>query len=48
MANNISQTIAEIFRDIAQILVIKGENVFRIRACERAAGIIESVKKDLT
>ncbi|MFZ5800642.1 MAG: hypothetical protein ACOY3D_04610, partial [Candidatus Omnitrophota bacterium] len=29
--------IAQIFRDIAQILEIKGENPFRIRAYERAA-----------
>jgi DNA polymerase (family 10) len=35
--------IAELFRDIAKILEIKGENVFRVRAYERAAQNIESL-----
>ncbi len=39
--------IAQIFRGIAQILEIKGENRFRIRAYERAAGNIESLADDL-
>lgn len=39
--------IAEIFRDIARILEIKGENVFRIRAYERAAQNIEGLSEDL-
>ena len=38
-----SAEIAEIFRDIAKILEIKGENVFRIRAYERAAQNIEGL-----
>jgi len=38
-----SVEIAEIFRDIAKILEIKGENVFRIRAYERAAQNIEGL-----
>ncbi|MDD2653972.1 MAG: DNA polymerase/3'-5' exonuclease PolX [Candidatus Omnitrophica bacterium] len=44
--NNIE--IAEIFREIAQILEIKGENVFRIRAYERAAQNIESLTEDIS
>lgn len=43
----ISQKIAEIFRNIAKILEIKGENVFRVRAYERAAGNIESMGEDI-
>lgn len=38
--------IAEIFRDVASILEIKNENVFRIRAYERAAQNIESLSED--
>ncbi|MCX5703816.1 MAG: helix-hairpin-helix domain-containing protein [Candidatus Omnitrophica bacterium] len=37
----------KIFRDIANILEIKGENRFRIRAYERAAQNIESLPEDL-
>ena len=43
----ISKTIAEIFRDIAKILEIKGENVFRVRAYERAARNIEFLSEDI-
>ena len=39
--------IAEIFRDIANILEIKSENRFRIRAYERAAQNIESLSEDI-
>jgi len=39
--------IAKIFRDIAQILEIKGENVFRIHAYERAAQNIEGLSRDI-
>ncbi|MDD2690077.1 MAG: helix-hairpin-helix domain-containing protein, partial [Candidatus Omnitrophica bacterium] len=39
--------IAKIFRNIAQILEIKNENTFRIRAYERAAQNIESFTGDL-
>lgn len=39
--------IALIFRNIAKILEIKGENVFRIRAYERAAQNIESLNEDI-
>lgn len=39
--------IAEIFRNIAKILELKGENVFRIRAYERAARTIESSGEDI-
>lgn len=43
----ITKTIAEIFRSIAKILEIKGGNVFRIRAYERAAQNIESLSEDI-
>jgi len=39
--------IAQIFRDIAQILEIKGDNPFRIRAYERAAQNIEGLTEDI-
>ena len=43
----VSKTISEIFRAIAKILEIKGENVFRARAYERAARNIESLSEDI-
>jgi len=43
----INSRIVQIFRDIAQILEIKGENVFRIRAYERAAQNIEGLSQDI-
>lgn len=43
----ITKTIAQIFRDIAKILEIKGGNAFRIRAYERAAGNVESLSEDI-
>ena len=39
--------IAQIFRQIANILEIKGENPFRVRAYERAAQKIESIAEDI-
>ncbi|MDD4900148.1 MAG: DNA polymerase/3'-5' exonuclease PolX [Candidatus Omnitrophica bacterium] len=39
--------LAATFRDIANILEIKGENVFRIRAYSRAAQNIESLSEDI-
>jgi DNA polymerase (family 10) len=42
-----NQEIANIFRQIAGILEIKGENPFRIRAYERAAQNIESIPEDV-
>jgi DNA polymerase (family 10) len=39
--------IAKIFREIANILEIKGENVFRVRAYERAAQNIEGLGQDI-
>mgnify|MGYP001562821444 CR=1 FL=1 len=42
-----NQLVAQIFRDIAKILEIKGENVFRIRAYERAAQNIESLSENI-
>jgi len=42
-----NQEISGIFREISDILEIKGENVFRIRAYERAAQNIESLGEDI-
>jgi len=42
-----NQLVAQIFRDIAKILEIKGDNVFRIRAYERAAENIESLSENI-
>ena len=42
-----NKLIAEIFRDIAEILEIKGENHFRIRAYERASQNIEALLDDI-
>ncbi|MBU1006178.1 MAG: DNA polymerase/3'-5' exonuclease PolX [Candidatus Omnitrophica bacterium] len=42
-----NQEIAKIFREIASILEIKGENHFRIRAYEKAAQNIESMPEDI-
>jgi DNA polymerase (family 10) len=39
--------IAKIFNEIAKILEIKGENIFRIRAYEKAAQNIESLTEDI-
>jgi DNA polymerase (family 10) len=39
--------LAQMFRNIANILEIKGGNVFRIRAYERAAQNIESLSQDI-
>jgi len=42
-----NQEIARIFNDIADLLEIKGENPFRIRAYRRAAQNIEGLTKDV-
>ncbi|OHE56388.1 MAG: DNA polymerase III [Thermodesulfovibrio sp. RBG_19FT_COMBO_42_12] len=42
-----NQGIARIFNDIADLLEIKGENPFRIRAYRRAAQNIEALTKDV-
>lgn len=42
-----NREVAEIFRKTAQLLEIKGDNPFRIRAYERAAQTIESLTKDI-
>jgi DNA polymerase (family 10) len=39
--------VVSIFRNIASILEIKGENVFRIRAYQRAADAIEGLSQDV-
>ncbi len=42
-----NKEIAQIFRDIADILEIKGANVFRIRAYQRASQNIEGLTRDV-
>src|SRR4030066_441819 len=42
-----NQEIARVFNDIADLLEIKGENPFRIRAYRRAAQNIEGLAKDV-
>ncbi len=42
-----NQEIAALFRQIALILEIKGDNVFKIRAYERAAGQLERLDQDI-
>ena len=42
-----NQEIAEIFRNIATILELKGDNPFRIRAYQKAAQNIESLSRNL-
>ena len=42
-----NQDIAEIFRQIAEILEIQGENTFRIRAYQKAAQNIAALEKDV-
>ncbi len=43
----INQEISRIFRDIADILEIRGENVFRIRAYQRAAEVIDGLGENV-
>ncbi len=43
-----NKLVADIFRNIAQILEIKGENVFRIRAYQKAADSIEGLAEDIS
>ncbi|MGB9716153.1 MAG: DNA polymerase/3'-5' exonuclease PolX [Thermodesulfovibrionales bacterium] len=43
-----NQEIARVFNDIADLLEIKGENPFRIRAYRRAAQNIEGLSKDVS
>lgn len=42
-----NQEVSRIFRDIAKILELKGENIFRIRAYDRAAQAIDNLQEDL-
>ncbi len=42
-----NKLIAEIFREIARMLEIKGENFFRVRAYEKAAENVESLPDDI-
>ena len=39
--------IAEIFEEIGQLLELKGENPFRVRAYYNAARIVDSLQEDL-
>ncbi len=43
-----NQQIAKIFTEIAELLELKGENVFRIRAYQRAAQNIDGLAKDVS
>ncbi len=43
-----NQQIAKIFNEMAELLELKGENVFRIRAYRRAAQNIDGLPKDVT
>jgi len=43
-----NQQIARIFNDIATMLDLKGENVFRVRAYRRAALNLESLSHDVS
>jgi DNA polymerase (family 10) len=42
-----NQQIAKIFNEIAELLDLKGENVFRVRAYRRAAQNIDGLSKDI-
>ncbi len=42
-----NELVAAIFRDIARLLELKGENIFRIRAYERAAQVVEGLGEDI-
>ncbi len=43
-----NQQIAKVFNEIAELLELKGENVFRIRAYRRAAQNLDGLSKDVT
>jgi DNA polymerase (family 10) len=43
-----NQQIAKIFNEIAELLELKGENVFRIRAYRRAAQNMDTLSKDVS
>ncbi len=43
-----NQQIAKIFNEMAELLELKGENVFRIRAYRRAAQNIDGLSRDVT
>ena len=42
-----NKEIANIFREIATMLILKGANPFRIRAYERAANTLENTEESL-
>jgi len=43
----VNQQIAKLFNDIAELLEIKGENVFRVMAYQRASQTIDSLSQDV-
>ena len=43
-----NQQIAKVFNEIAELLELKGENVFRIRAYRRAAQNLDGLSKDVS
>lgn len=43
-----NKTVAEILEEIAEILEIKGENLFRVRAYHNAARIVEGLSQDVS
>src|SRR3990172_8452346 len=43
-----NQQIAKIFNEMAELLELKGENVFRIRAYSRAAQNVDNLSKDVS
>ena len=42
-----NQEVAELLRNIAQLLEIKGDLIFKIRAYEKAALVIENLDEDI-
>jgi DNA polymerase/3'-5' exonuclease PolX len=44
----VNKEIAKIFREIANLLDIKGDSVFRIKAYNKAADILENLKEDIS
>lgn len=43
----INPTVAQIFTEIAEMLEVRGENIFRVRAYQRAAEVIRGIGEDL-
>jgi DNA polymerase (family X) len=43
-----NKDIARVFQDMADLLELKGENIFKIRAYRRAAQVIEHLPKEMS